>query len=253
MKIKEEKKRIRMKIWRLMEERNIARFPRPVYGRIPNFIGAERAANRLLNLNVFISADIVKVNPDSPQRSARRLCLEWGKVVIMASPRLRSGFLLLDPKRIPPSRYDEAVTIRGAFRWGDVIKISSLPKIDLMITGSVAVSSYDGARIGKGGGYAELEYGILREYDLMDEDTPIVTTVHDVQVIDRIPKEPHDLTVDYILTPTRALRVCRRGGRPVGILWDLLSEEKIAEIPILRELYNEKTGKSGRFSRSSSG
>jgi len=40
------KDQIRKQIWYLMEERNIARFPRPLHGRIPNFIGAEQAAYR---------------------------------------------------------------------------------------------------------------------------------------------------------------------------------------------------------------
>ncbi|MCG2909800.1 MAG: 5-formyltetrahydrofolate cyclo-ligase, partial [Stygiolobus sp.] len=35
---------IRQKIWRLLEEKDIASFPRPVYGRIPNFKGAEMAS-----------------------------------------------------------------------------------------------------------------------------------------------------------------------------------------------------------------
>ncbi len=244
MDIKGEKDRIRKYIWDLMEERNIANFPRPVYGRIPNFIGAEKAARRLLNIREFMSANIVKANPDSPQKSARRLCLNLGKKLIMASPRLKKGFLLLDPCIIPRRFYSQASTIRGAFKWGREISLRELPKIDFIITGSVAVSPLDGARIGKGGGYAELEYAILREYDLIDENVPIATTVHDIQVIKKIPREEHDITVDFILTPTRGMKVRNRGARPQGIIWDLLSLKKIEEIPILAQLHKEKTKKS---------
>jgi len=59
---------LRQKIWREMEEKNIARFPRPVYGRIPNFVGAEQAAEKLINTDIFKHAQVVKVNPDSPQK-----------------------------------------------------------------------------------------------------------------------------------------------------------------------------------------
>jgi 5-formyltetrahydrofolate cyclo-ligase len=45
----------------------------------------------------------------------------------------------------------------------------------------VAVSR-DGYRIGKGKGYADLEYAILKEMKAVDDDTTIVTTVHDSQV-----------------------------------------------------------------------
>lgn len=47
------KQEIRERIWRLLEETNIASFPRPVYGRIPNFKGAEIAAEKLASLPEF--------------------------------------------------------------------------------------------------------------------------------------------------------------------------------------------------------
>jgi 5-formyltetrahydrofolate cyclo-ligase len=45
------KRELRERVWRLLEERGVARFPRPVYGRIPNFVGAETAARRILHRN----------------------------------------------------------------------------------------------------------------------------------------------------------------------------------------------------------
>jgi len=65
------KEHVRRKVWDLMEEQAIARPPRPVHGRIPNFEGAERAARRLLELEEFKTAKTVKVDPDSPQRPVR--------------------------------------------------------------------------------------------------------------------------------------------------------------------------------------
>ena len=35
---------------------------------------------------------MVKVNPDTPQRSVRRLVLSQGKVLLTPQPRLRTGF-----------------------------------------------------------------------------------------------------------------------------------------------------------------
>ena len=63
---------IRREVWRLMEESGISRFPKPVEGRIPNFEGSERAAQRLIKQHELQNARIVKVNPDSPQTSVRR-------------------------------------------------------------------------------------------------------------------------------------------------------------------------------------
>ena len=233
--MKEEKDRIRYEVWRKLEELELARFPRPVYGRIPNFIGAEKAASRLLNLREYIDAGVVKVSPDSPQRSVRYRCLLDGKILIMPTPRLKMGFMILDPSRIPKKMLERASTIRGAFRYGRITAPEDIPKIDLIVTGSVAVSR-DGVRIGKGGGYGELEYAILREFGKVDEDTPIMTNVHDIQVYERLPSDPYDLTIDYIATPTGLIRVERRRARPKGILWDLLDEKKLSEIPLLRRL-----------------
>ncbi|MEM2935977.1 MAG: 5-formyltetrahydrofolate cyclo-ligase, partial [Candidatus Bathyarchaeia archaeon] len=101
MKAHVEKGRIRERIWKLLEDKEIARFPKPVYGRIPNFLGAEEAARRLTALPEFQKAKVVKVNPDSPQNPVREAVLSSGKVLIMPTPRLKAGFLVLDPKTIP--------------------------------------------------------------------------------------------------------------------------------------------------------
>ncbi len=233
--MKEEKDKIRREVWRKLEELGLAKFPRPVYGRIPNFIGAEKAASRLLNLKEYIDSRVVKVSPDSPQRYVRYRCLLDGKILIMPTPRLRRGFLILDPSRISRRMLERASTIRGAFRYGRIIDPEDIPRVDLIVTGSVAVSR-DGARIGKGGGYGELEYAILRELGKVDENTPIMTNVHDIQVYERLPSDPYDLTVDYIATPRDLIKIERRRARPRGILWSLLDEEKLNEIPLLRRL-----------------
>jgi len=236
-----DKEALRRKIWELMEKSGVARFPRPVFGRIPNFVGAEEAARRLVGLSEFKSAGIVKVNPDAPQRKVRLAVLSMGKVLVMPTPRLRRGFILLDPKMIPKKFYGQASTIRGAFKFGKLCSLEDLPNIDLIVAGSVAVSK-DGVRVGKGGGYSELEYGILRELGLVGEKTPVLTTVHDVQVVDEVPREPHDLVVDVIITPTRVIRIKRKVPRPEGIIWSLISSDKLESMPILLELKG-KTGK----------
>jgi len=242
VKAKRLKDEVRKRIWRLMEEKNIARFPRPVYGRIPNFVGAKEAALRLTRLPLWRRAHIVKVNPDSPQKWVRLMALREGKMLLMATPRLREGFILLDPGRIPSHLYEKAATIRGAFQLGRLIGIDELKQlggIDLIVTGSVAVDKH-GHRIGKGEGYAELEYAILRELGLVDQDTPIVTTVHDIQVVESLPREPYDLVVDYIVTPSRVIKTVAYDEKPPGIIWELLPCEKLREIPILRDLARKR-------------
>ncbi|UCH21360.1 MAG: hypothetical protein JSU83_23150 [Deltaproteobacteria bacterium] len=38
--------------------------------------------------------------------------------------------------------------------------------------------------MGKGGGYSDLEYALVKEAGLIKNDTPIVTTVHALQVVE---------------------------------------------------------------------
>ena len=235
MSVSAEKKAIRRRIWRLMDESGVSRFPKPVVGRIPNFEGAETAAKKLATLPEFKNARVVKVNPDSPQAPVRRETLLSGRILVMPTPRLREGFLLLDSRKIPRSALRKASTIRGAFRYGGSIGIDDLPRVDLVVAGSVAVSP-DGGRIGKGGGYSEIEYGILRELGLIGEETPVLTTVHDIQVLGWVPVEEHDFSIDVIVTPKRVMRTGRKRNQPEGIIWGRVTPKMLEEMPILKEL-----------------
>ena len=46
----------------------------------------------------------------------------------------------------------------------------------------------------------------------------------------------HDFRLDYFVTPDAVIRCGRKGKQPRGIDWDILDAEKLAEIPLLREL-----------------
>jgi len=188
-----------------MEEKGIASFPRPVFQRIPNFVGAERAAQNLRELPEYKAAKVVFCNPDSPQRPVREMTLMDGKNLVMATPRLKEGFLLLDLSVIPQNRIFEASTIRGAFKHGRFVKSSEV-KVNLFVAGSVAVS-LDGGRLGKGTGYSDQEYAIFKDSGSLASGIIVVTTVHDVQIVEGIPREEWDVPVDVIVTPTRVIRV----------------------------------------------
>lgn len=238
--IKREKAMLRKHIWDKLVESNVS-LPPPPHGRIPNFRGAEVAARMLAEIPEWREAKIIKVNPDSPQRWVRLMALNEGKTLLMPTPRLREGFLLLDPRRIQRSLYERASTIRGAFELGTRLQnleslVNTIKNVDLVVEGSVVVN-HCGERLGKGEGYGELEYAILLELNLIDPDVTIATTVHELQVVERrIPQDPYDVPVNVIVTPRRVVRAQQCGSRPPGVLWDLLDERKLREIPILREL-----------------
>jgi 5-formyltetrahydrofolate cyclo-ligase len=230
---------LREDVWSAMRAAKVARFPGAA-GRIPNFTGAEAAAERLRGTAGWQAARTLKANPDSAQLPVRQRALEDGKTVYMAVPRLAEAdpFFALDPDRLaePPRK---AASIKGASRSARRVGLAELSPVDLVVMGSVA-AGLDGARLGKGGGFADLEFALATMARLIGPDTVTVTTVHELQLRDagEIPLTGHDVPVDLIVTPERVID-CRpgRGPRPVARLrWDDLTEEKIAAIPLLTAL-----------------
>jgi 5-formyltetrahydrofolate cyclo-ligase len=230
------KQQIRLHVWHELDAQGISTFPRPVRGRIPNVKGAEQAAEQLAATPEWQAARVIKVNPDAPQRPVRFRALREGKTLLMPTPRLRAGFVVIDPSAVAANRWWEASSIKGAFQLGIPISLDHLPALDLLVFGSVAVSP-QGDRVGKGEGYAELEFAVLRTLGRVPERVTIATTVHDAQVVDSIPREPFDVALDLICTPTRTIRVRDRGPRPPGVLWGQLPANRRAEMPILQTLY----------------
>ncbi len=229
---------LRDEVWSRLEIEGVRRFPGPRH-RISNFVGAERAADRLRATSVWQDAATVKANPDSPQWPVRQRALEDGKVVYMAVPRLaqRDPFFLLDPDHLadPPRR---ASSIKGAVASARTVALEELEPVDLVVTGCVAAGR-DGARLGKGGGFSDLEFAIASEAGLIGEHTLIATTVHDLQVLGpgAIPVTGHDVRLDLIVTPDEVIEVVgQEPQRPGCIVWDDLTTDKVAAIPVLAEL-----------------
>ncbi|KAM6353446.1 methenyltetrahydrofolate synthase domain-containing protein isoform 2-T2 [Alca torda] len=242
------KQDVREKVWDYLEASGLAAFPRPVHRRIPNFQGASHAATRLLGLQEFKAANTVKVNPDAPQKNARFLTLEARKTLLVPTPRLRTG---LFNKIVPPSGATKEIlricaTSQGIKEYSVPVGLDGKARVDLVVVGSVAVSE-KGWRIGKGEGYADMEYAMMVSMGAVQEDTPVITIVHDCQVVDIAEEllDDHDLTVDYILTPTRTVKTNCKRPKPQGIIWHKVSYEMLEKIPILKSLrYREKqTGK----------
>ncbi|MDZ7701235.1 MAG: 5-formyltetrahydrofolate cyclo-ligase [Halobacteriales archaeon] len=234
-----DKQALRERVWDDLEESGVARFPFPPHGRIPNFAGADAAAERLADTPEWAAAAAIKANPDAPQLPVRRRALAAGKTVYMAVPRLRDErcFVELDPATL--TEPDAAATVSGMDEHGVPVRPEALPPIDLVVAGSVAATA-DGVRIGKGEGYSDLEWGVLAGFDRVGPDTAVATTVHGRQVVDDAPApEAHDVPVDLVVTPERTIRTETAAPRPAGLDWTALDDERIAEIPVLERLRGE--------------
>ena len=161
---------LRQEVWSAMRAARVARFP-GAEGRIPNFTGAEAAAERLRARPEWQAAGTLKSNPDSAQLPVRQRALEDGKIVYMAVPRLArpEPFFALDPEHLsePPRK---AASISGAARSARRVTLAELSPVDLVVMGCVAAAE-DGARLGKGGGFADLEFALAAAAGLIGRDT----------------------------------------------------------------------------------
>jgi 5-formyltetrahydrofolate cyclo-ligase len=225
------KQPIRERVWSRLETAGVVE--PGVAGYIPNFRGADQAAERLTALPVWQRAQVIEVAPDRAQLPVRRRALEAGKLLYMAVPQLAEAepFYLLDPHRLtvePAVAADRDVAAQVA----PLVGLDDMQAIDLIVCGSVAVNR-QGARLGKGAGYSDIEVALLAAAGLIDEQTTIATTVHELQVLDEdLPEHNHDFRVDLIVTPERVIR-CDAPKPPPLLDWRTLSAEQIASIPTL--------------------
>ena len=94
-----------------------------------------------------------------------------------------------------------------------------------------------GARMGKGGGFSDLEYGLVVEAGRIDEHTVVGTTVHPIQILrENLMVTAHDLPVDLVATPRAVIDVAARPSSSAGIMWDHLQPPQIREVPILERM-----------------
>lgn len=235
------KKEVREKVWGNMMEKKVARFPFPIKGRIPNFKGAEKAAQLVFQMEIYKNANVVKVNPDSPQLPIRTQVIKDGKTLLVPTPRLKDGFIKVERSDVPLGEEKKAASLKNILNYGKVLPLNELPTIDLFIVGSVALHR-DGRRIGKGEGYADREYAILRE--LGNPPIPIVGTVHSVQLVeDDFHIDEYDLTVDWIATESELIKTNSPYKKPDKIIWEKVTDEELEIMPILRELKENKLQK----------
>jgi 5-formyltetrahydrofolate cyclo-ligase len=221
----------RERVWALLEREHAA--PPGVHGRIPAFVGAQEAADRLAGLPAWRDARVVKAVPDTAQEPVRARALREGKFLYMAVPKLaqQQPFYEIDPSTLEVSP-EEAASKRVAATVGRQVGVEAMRPVDLIVCGSVAVDRR-GVRLGKGAGYSDIEVALLQEAGLIGPNTRIVTTVHSLQVVeDELPETVHDFSVDVIVTPEEVI-MCGNPRRPRGVLWDELDPDKIAAIPVL--------------------
>jgi hypothetical protein len=109
--------------------------------------------------------------------------------------------------------------------------LGELQPVDLVVCGSVAVNR-EGPRVGKGGGFSDLEFALLVEAGLIGTETVVATTVHP-QLLAEATAGDRPRLLPRPDRPGEEVIGCRRTRRPQGILWEHLDAAKVATIPAL--------------------
>lgn len=230
---------LRQRMWALLIER-VAAVGDPS-GHIPNFVDADGAAERLSGMPGWRDARVVKCNPDAAQAPVRERALRAGKMVYMAVPRLldKRCFVALTRERAKAAGVTlaEAATHQVALKIGQLVAFEEMQPIGLVVVGCVAVTR-SGGRTGKGAGFADIELGLLRHFQRVTPATPIVTTVHALQIVsdNDITMREHDSALNWIATPAELIETRTRFPQPGGLVRERIRPEQWEKIPVLRQV-----------------
>ena len=232
---------IREKVWKklIRVAKPDSRFHWNFAEFIPDFEGSDKCAKSVREMEVYKNSRILFITPDNCLQKLREYAILDNKVFIMPTYGIKRGFLLLSRDLVPVGKEDFASTLDGADIFGKPVTlrdIVEMGRVDLLVTGA-SVVNLQGIRYGKGHGYFDLEWAMLREIGVVDDKTPIIAVVHDCQVVEEpIDASPYDTIVDYIVTPSKVIRVKRIAPKPKGIDWSKIPPDFLEEIPPIKEL-----------------
>ncbi len=206
---------------------------------IADFAGSEYCVDRVRALPAWSGSLWLFITPDNSTELVRRAALADGKTFLMSTYGIRRGFVALDPGDVPAAERSYAATLDGIDRFAQPVDLAGIRRggrIGLLITGASAVNR-GGHRIGKGHGYFDLEWALLSETGVTDESSEIAAVVHDCQLVDtHTTAAAHDVPVDWIITPTRTLRVDAGLRAPGRVDWHLLRGTELEGVPPVMEL-----------------
>ncbi len=199
------RERLKRRVWHLMEAAGVLTFPLDAFGEVPNFIGAERAAELLAQQPEFERGKVIFVSPDHVLRRVRELVLEHGKILaVTLPPRLmRKGKTLLlqiaERKAIKA-----AANVDNFLRYGQRL----FQPIDLAVLSSIVVDR-QGNRLTLGKKFGDREWQRLVEFGFVHGGTKIATIVHPLQFVDDLKRwiTDEDVKVHLIVTTEEVIRL----------------------------------------------
>lgn len=185
---------------------------------VPNFRNSTAAIDRILNLPCYRSAGALLIMPDNSLEGLRCQALKDGKKVVVATHKLRRGFVLLDPHRIREDRFELASCLDGMEKpgIGRQITLAQMQeegiRLDMFVSGVMAVTE-QGVQIIRNRHFVEPQWAMLVDRNIMDKLAPVIIVAHDCQVIDEEDEcvksdvLPCYVQADFLVTPERLLKI----------------------------------------------
>lgn len=244
--VSDSKLTVRKEVWR--ELRKVAkpdsRFHWDFSSFIPDFEGSEKCTEKLRGMKVYRKAKLLFITPDNCLEKLREACIKDHKSYVMPTYGIVRGFVLMRPEDVPSGDETFSATLDGADKFAKPVSMRQLRRfkgVDIMVTGCAAVDS-KGARMGKGHGYFDMEWGMFRELGLVNNTTPVICVCHDCQVLldEDVPVTEWDSIADWVITPTKTIHVKTSYRKPRELAWHLVDETTLHHIPSLQELKEMK-------------
>lgn len=244
-----DRKQIRQSVWAELIKiaKPDSRFHLDFNEFIPDFEGSNQAIANVMALPEYRSSKVLFVTPDNCLDLMRAENVRQGKIQMVTTYGIKRGFIEIKPEDVPKGVEDFAMLLDAMERVGKPItlrEIASKYQFDLLITGASAIN-LTGTRFGKGHGYFDMEWAMLNDIGVVNQRTPIVGVIHDVQLIDLdLLASPHDAVCDIIVTPTRTVRVPNVTKPAAGVIWESVTPETMTAMPVLYELKEIMSGSS---------
>ncbi|KAF1829827.1 hypothetical protein BDW02DRAFT_573604 [Decorospora gaudefroyi] len=215
----------------------------------PDFRGSSAAIDSLIALPCYQSAQVLLVTPDNSLEQLRLRALVDAKKVLVATYRLRRGFILLDPGRISETKFGLAACLDGMEKpgIGRAVTLAQMRdeglQVDVCAIGGLVFNA-QGVTVWEGHNLFEVQYAILQDMKILQPKAPVIALAHACQVVDEAqlgidtirPNKPGEVQYDFVVTPEKVLEINEAIKPTGGIDFDTVDPDGMKNIPPLQEL-----------------
>lgn len=198
-----------------------------------------KLAQCVRRLDGYKSCRQIFVSPVASLWQVRINALLDQKELIMPCGGLKQGFVRFKPNSISFSQLGHAVSFMGMEKFGERLTTAALKKlkIDLFLMDSEAVDKW-GGRLGDGLGVTDLAMAILGECNAINNEARIFSIIAENRlVLERLPREPWDITLDGMISLSTIEYYKREGTLAPNIHWSTLPRKRVRKIQPLWDIY----------------